>query len=59
RHRLEARTVIEFWRQDYNQCRPHSGISYATPASRREEWIKQFGPRWGIKYPKQTRRLSA
>lgn len=59
RHRLEARTVIAGWRQDYNQCRPHSSIGYATPASQRKQWIEKFGPRWGIKYPEQHRSLSA
>ena len=27
----EAREVIEAWRQDYNQCRPHSALGYRTP----------------------------
>ena len=32
----EARETIEAWRQDYNQCRPHSALSYRTP----EEFAK-------------------
>ena len=28
----EARILIAAWRQDYNQCRPHSTLSYQTPA---------------------------
>jgi putative transposase len=31
RNRLEARIVIEDWRQHYNQIRPHSGLNYETP----------------------------
>lgn len=58
-HRVEAKTVIEHWRKDYNQCRPHSSIDYMTPASRRREWIEEFGPRWGIGYPEHPGRLSA
>jgi len=29
---LEARVVIERWRQDYNQFRPHSSLGYKPPA---------------------------
>ncbi len=32
----EARQTIEAWRQDYNQCRPHSALGYRTP----EEFAK-------------------
>ena len=28
----EARILIAAWRQDYNQCRPHSSLDYQTPA---------------------------
>lgn len=31
RHRLEARVVIEDWRKDYNDVRPHSSLNYQTP----------------------------
>lgn len=31
RNRLEARVVIEDWRQHYNTVRPHSSLGYATP----------------------------
>jgi putative transposase len=30
--RLEARTVIEAWRNDYNRHRPHSSLGYRPPA---------------------------
>ena len=29
---LEARVVIEFWRREYNQFRPHSSLGYRPPA---------------------------
>ncbi len=27
----EARAIVAGWRQDYNQCRPHSALKYRTP----------------------------
>lgn len=27
----QARNIIEYWRRDYNQVRPHSALAYATP----------------------------
>ncbi len=27
-----ARTIVEEWRQDYNERRPHSALAYQTPA---------------------------
>ena len=29
---LHARKTINDWRQDYNECRPHSSLDYQTPA---------------------------
>lgn len=31
RNRIEAKVVIEDWRQHYNTVRPHSSLEYATP----------------------------
>lgn len=31
RNRIEARVVIEDWRQHYNYIRPHSSLNYETP----------------------------
>jgi putative transposase len=31
RIRLEAKAVIEDWRQCYNTVRPHSSLNYETP----------------------------
>jgi putative transposase len=35
---LEARVVIEDWRQDENQRRPHSALGMKTPAAFAAEW---------------------
>jgi len=32
RNGREARTIVEAWRQEYNNHRPHSSLSYLTPA---------------------------
>jgi len=31
RNRLEARVIIEDWRQRYNAARPHSSLNHLTP----------------------------
>lgn len=33
-----ARKIINDWRQDYNECRPHSALNYQTPS--------EFAARW-------------
>ncbi|MBM0748056.1 transposase [Pantoea eucrina] len=35
---IHARKVINDWRQDYNECRPHSALNYQTPS--------EFAARW-------------
>ena len=35
---LEERVVIEDWRQDYNQRRPHSALGMKTPAAFAAGW---------------------
>jgi len=32
RHRIDAKWVIEKWRREYNEVRPHSSLGYLTPA---------------------------
>jgi putative transposase len=32
RSRAEAKVVIETWRRNYNEVRPHSSLGYLTPA---------------------------
>ncbi len=34
----DARRIIEAWRQDYNQHRPHSAIGHRTPEELRAEF---------------------
>ena len=38
RSRVEARVIIESWRKQYNQIRPHSSLNYLTP----NEFINQM-----------------
>ncbi|MET5149744.1 MULTISPECIES: IS3 family transposase [Serratia] len=35
---VHARKIINNWRQDYNECRPHSALNYQTPS--------EFAARW-------------
>lgn len=35
---LHARKTINNWRQDYNECRPHSSLDYQTPAEFAADW---------------------
>jgi putative transposase len=41
RNLLEAQVVLEDWRLDYNQERPHSALDYLTPA----EFVAQLAAR--------------
>ena len=34
----EARVLIEQWRREYNQVRPHSSLGYRPPAPEAFEW---------------------
>ncbi|WP_368744978.1 integrase core domain-containing protein, partial [Klebsiella pneumoniae] len=45
---VHARKIINDWRQDYNECRPHSALNYQTPS--------EFAARWrnGKSEGKQT-----
>jgi putative transposase len=40
-HRAEARVVIELWRREYNEERPHSSLAYRTPVEFRAAWKAQ------------------
>ncbi|ELF59998.1 IS1400 transposase [Escherichia coli] len=35
---LHARKIINDWRQDYNECRPHSSLNYQTPSEFAAGW---------------------
>lgn len=37
----DARTIIEAWRKDYNQVRPHSSLDHLTPAAYKDNWLQQ------------------
>ena len=39
----EAQVVIELWRRDYNEARPHSSLGYLTPAEFGAAWEAQEG----------------
>jgi putative transposase len=40
----EARVILEQWRIEYNQVRPHSALGYQTP----EEFAARHNPKWGV-----------
>ncbi|RYF08020.1 MAG: transposase, partial [Deltaproteobacteria bacterium] len=42
-NRAEARIIIEQWRNHYNEHRPHSAISYRTPAEMRQRALSPCG----------------
>jgi putative transposase len=48
----EAKVVIEQWRRDYNQERPHSSLGYLTPAEFKAAWYAEHaeGQRLGLPY---------
>ncbi|HFK4386141.1 TPA: integrase core domain-containing protein, partial [Klebsiella pneumoniae] len=35
---VHARKIINDWRLDYNECRPHSSLNYLTPAEFAAGW---------------------
>lgn len=40
----DAQLLIEAWRLDYNQCRPHSALNYQTPAEVYQRSIRPVEP---------------
>ena len=38
RNGKEAQTIVEIWRQEYNNHRPHSSLSYLTPS----EFVRRY-----------------
>jgi transposase InsO family protein len=40
----EARVILEQWRVEYNQLRPHSSLGYRTP----EEFAARHNLKWGV-----------
>jgi putative transposase len=41
--RPEAQVVLELWRRDYNEQRPHSSLGYLTPVEFRAQWEADHG----------------
>ncbi|MGP3592765.1 integrase core domain-containing protein, partial [Vagococcus sp. WN89Y] len=35
---VHAKEIISAWRQDYNECRPHSSLNYQTPSEFAAGW---------------------
>ncbi|EFC1314667.1 transposase [Escherichia coli] len=46
---VHARKVINDWRQDYNECRPHSALNYQTPSE-----LEHYGEMENVKVTKPT-----
>ena len=44
RNRIEAKAVIEQWRQHYNQVRPHSSLGNQTPAAFKKLIVSSTNP---------------
>jgi len=44
RNRMEAKTVIEQWRQHYNEIRPHSSLGNQTPNAFRRQLVATTQP---------------
>jgi len=40
----EARVIIELWRREYNEERPHSSLGYRTPVEFRLAWEAEHAP---------------
>ena len=38
----DAQLLIEAWRIDYNQCRPHSALGYQTPEEVHQSYVRSF-----------------
>jgi putative transposase len=44
----EATVLIDDWRQDYNQRRPHSALANQTPDVFARAWVRNAEPTLGI-----------
>lgn len=61
-HLLDARVVVEEWRVEYNERRPHSSLDYATPSEFAKRWcVENDVRRHGVKIfaPHGARRTDA
>lgn len=44
----QAREIIEAWRMDYNEYRPHSSLNYLTPIEFLKEYQQRNGSNWSV-----------
>ncbi len=51
RNGKEARVIVEAWRQEYNNYRPHSSLGYLTPA----EFARRYHDKSQVDEPMETR----
>jgi putative transposase len=49
---LEAQVMIERWRREYNEVRPHSGLNYRPPAPEAYVMFEEIASR--VKIPSQS-----
>ena len=48
RNRIDAKIVIEQWRREYNEIRPHSSLANLTPAEFKQKMSSTNNPKWAI-----------
>ena len=48
RNRIDAKIVIEHWRRQYNEVRPHSSLGQLTPAEFKQKQISTTNPELAI-----------
>jgi hypothetical protein len=53
----EAAVVLEAWRREYNEERPHSSLGYRTPREFRAAWIRGGIPTPGVTQGNPTQGL--
>lgn len=50
-----ARRVIEDWRKEYNDARPHSALGYLTPSEFARQWREEQGRKASVSLPPEAR----
>jgi putative transposase len=59
RNVVEAKVVIEQWRRQYNEDRPHSSLGYLTPTEFRQAYDGQQAEPAALRAPSKPRTTSA
>jgi transposase InsO family protein len=54
----EAKVLIEYWRREYNHCRPHSSLGYRPPAPEAIEAIPEASGATPLRLPESLRGLT-